>query len=95
MNAYHYDHPDYDDVLRKDMTPIDKLVRIRLLNLIRRDRNLVRERQEQLVSDVLDRNARAYERLKSFREAEAVRESLGDVIDAMRREVEREEVVMK
>ena len=75
------------------MTPIDELVQSRLLMLLRRERHLVLERVVELVGDVLDRNARAYERLEQFPEATAVHESSIDILDAVEREIRRDEVM--
>ncbi len=75
------------------MTPIDELVQGRLVMLLRRERNLELERVLKLTSEVLDRNARAYERLEQFHEAAAVRQSLADIFDAMRRGARRDEVM--
>lgn len=77
------------------MTPIDELVQDHLLKLFRRERNLMLEHVIELMVQVLNRNARAYERLEQFREATAVHESLNDILDAMDREARRDEVMRR
>lgn len=75
------------------MTRIDKLVQDRLLTLLRRDRHLVLERVVELVGEVLERNARAYDRLGKYPEAIALRESSIDILDVVERELGRDEVM--